>query len=437
MAASLAEEATATMVGGFARLHPAEVAGILEDEPIDETAAVIESMPAWEAAGVFQRLTPGTASGVLTQLADEKAVVLIQELETTRAASLLARLEEDHRDRLLAAMHTGRAHELRKLMSYPIDVAGHFMDPRVSTYRPASTVGQALQRLRDMGPGRRTYAIHMVDENGILTGVIPLQQLALAAPETELRMLTHEAPLSVGPLTSREEVVELLDRARMPSLPVVDFEGRLIGVIRLDQLVRAAEQEASADIQSMVGVSKEERALSKVSFAVRKRLPWLQINLATAFLAASVVGLFEDTIARVTALAVLLPVVAGQSGNTGAQALAVALRGLALREITESHWPKLVVKEFLTGLLNGIAVALVTMLGVYIWSGSAGLCIVIGSAMVFAMAIAGVAGAGIPVLLSALGQDPAQSSSIVLTTVTDVFGFFSFLGLATLFSALL
>jgi magnesium transporter len=187
----------------------------------------------------------------------------------------------------------------------------------------------------------------------------------------------------------------------------------------------------------MVGVSKDERALSKVSFAVRKRLPWLQINLLTAFLAASVVGLFEETIARVTALAVLLPVVAGQSGNTGAQALAVTLRGLALREVTERHWPKLVVKEFFAGLLNGLAVAAVTMLSVYAWSGSLGLCIVIGLAMVMAMSIAGVAGAAVPVVLSALGQDPAQSSSIVLTTVTDVFGFFSFLGLATLFSSML
>jgi magnesium transporter len=187
----------------------------------------------------------------------------------------------------------------------------------------------------------------------------------------------------------------------------------------------------------MVGVSKDERALSKVSFAVRKRLPWLQINLLTAFLAASVVGLFEDTIARVTALAVLLPVVAGQSGNTGAQALAVTLRGLALREVTERHWPKLVVKEFFAGLLNGLAVAAVTMLSVFAWSGSFGLCIVIGLAMVMAMSIAGVAGAAVPVVLSALGQDPAQSSSIVLTTVTDVFGFFSFLGLATLFSRML
>jgi magnesium transporter len=334
-------------------------------------------------------------------------------------------------------MHSGRAHEFRKLMSYPPDVAGHFMDPRVMTLRPSSTVGQALDRLRELGPGRRIYELYVVDEDGMLEGAVPLQQLALAAPETELRSLTRGKPLEVSALTSREEVVELLNQSRLASIPVVDFEGRLIGVIRLNQLVAAAEQEASADMQSMVGVSKDERALSKVSFAVKKRLPWLQINLLTAFLAASVVGLFEDTIARVTALAVLLPVVAGQAGNTGAQALAVALRGLALREITERHWPKLVVKEFLTGFLNGLAVATVTVLSVYAWSGSAGLCLVIGLAMVGAMSIAGVAGAAIPVLLSAFGQDPAQSSSIVLTTVTDISGFFSFLGLATLLSRML
>jgi magnesium transporter len=437
MATNLTEQATATMIGGFARLHPGEVARIIEDKPVEEAASVIESMAAWEAASVFQRLTPGTAAGVLARLGDETAVGYLLESETTRAAALLARLDEDHSQRLLSGMPAGRANEFRKLMSYPPDVAGFFMDPRVATFRPTATVGQALERLRDLGPARRIYAIHVVDEDGLLAGVVPLQQLALAPTASELRELTGERPPTVSALTTREEVVELFDQTKLASMPVVDFEGRLIGVIRLQQLVAAAEQEASADMQRMVGVSKDERALSKVSFAVQKRLPWLQINLATAFLAASVVGLFEETISRVTALAVLLPVVAGQSGNTGAQALAVTLRGLALREVTERHWPKLVAKEFLTGVFNGIAVALVTMLGVYVWSGSFGLCAVIGIAMVLAMAIAGVAGAAIPVLLSVLGQDPAQSSSIVLTTVTDVFGFFSFLGLATLFSAML
>jgi len=187
----------------------------------------------------------------------------------------------------------------------------------------------------------------------------------------------------------------------------------------------------------MVGASPEERALSRVSFAVRKRLPWLEINLATAFLAASVVGLFEETIARYTALAVLLPVVAGQSGNTGAQALAVIIRGLALREIRTGDWARVCLKELQVAVVNSLAVAATTSACVWAWSGSGGLALVIGLSMIASMAIAGLAGAGVPLVLTAVGQDPAQSSSIVLTTITDVTGFFSFLGIATLLSSML
>jgi magnesium transporter len=194
---------------------------------------------------------------------------------------------------------------------------------------------------------------------------------------------------------------------------------------------------ASASIQTMVGASKDERALSKASFAVRKRLPWLQINLLTAFLAAAVVGLFENTIAQFTALAVLLPVVAGQSGNAGAQALAVTMRGLALREITVRQWLPVTLKEVSVGLINGLAVALTCGIGVFVWSGSSGLVLVITLSMVLAMIAAGFAGAVVPIVLKRLGQDPAQSSSIILTTVTDVAGFFSFLGIATLLAAMI
>ena len=168
-----------------------------------------------------------------------------------------------------------------------------------------------------------------------------------------------------------------------------------------------------------------------------KRLPWLQINLLTAFLAASVVGLFENTIAKYTALAVLMPVVAGQSGNAGAQALAVTMRGLVLREISLRHWPKVVFKELYVGLMNGFAVAVTCGIGVYVWSKSFGLVLVIASAMVISMIAAGFAGALVPITLQRLGFDIAQSSSIILTTVTDVVGFFSFLGIATLLSFLL
>jgi magnesium transporter len=184
-------------------------------------------------------------------------------------------------------------------------------------------------------------------------------------------------------------------------------------------------------MQQMVGVNRDERALSPVAFAVKKRLPWLNINLLTAFLAAAVVGMFEGPIARVTSLAVLLPVVAGQSGNSGSQALAVTMRGLALREIRAVHWPRVALKELAVGVTNGLAIAVVTGAGVWLWSGKPMLSVVISVSMVLSMAAAGLAGASIPIVLKRLGQDPAQSSSIILTTVTDVIGFSSFLGFAT------
>jgi magnesium transporter len=215
------------------------------------------------------------------------------------------------------------------------------------------------------------------------------------------------------------------------------MDDNLLGIIRYNALVNAAKQDASHDVQAMFGAGKDERALSKVSFAIRKRLPWLEINLATAFLAAAVVGIFEETIARMTVLAIFLPVVAGQSGNTGSQALAVTMRGLALREIRTRHWFQVARKEILVGFLNGCAVALTTSLIVLFWADSVGLAVVIAISMILSMAIAGLSGAIIPILLQSLGQDPAQSSSIILTTVTDVVGFFSFLGLATVLSSFL
>jgi magnesium transporter len=220
-------------------------------------------------------------------------------------------------------------------------------------------------------------------------------------------------------------------------LPVIDFDGHLVGVIRQAKLASAIQQETTMDILSMVGASRDERALAPATYSVRKRLPWLQINLLTAFLAASIVGIFEGTIAQYTALAVLLPVVAGQSGNAGAQALAVTMRGLVLREISLRHWPKVVFKEVNVGLMNGLAIAFTTAIGVYFWSKSFGLVMVIVASMVISMVAAGFAGALIPITLQRFGQDPAQSSSIILTTVTDVVGFFSFLGIATLFSSAL
>jgi magnesium transporter len=310
------------------------------------------------------------------------------------------------------------------------------MDPRVSSLRAGSSVAEALTRLRAI-PRRGLRELIVVDDQGRLAGRVEIHDLAVADPQASLREITRGIVAAVKDLDPREEVVAALQAHPITTLPVVNHAGRFLGVIRQLELVAALEKEATLDIQTMVGASRDERALSGPAFAVRKRLPWLQINLLTAFLAAAVVGLFESTIAKFTALAVLLPVVAGQSGNAGAQALAVTMRGLALREITLRHLRRVLGKETLAGLANGVAVAATTALGVYVWSRSLGLVLVISIAMVVSMLAAGVAGAMVPVLLHRFGQDPATASSIILTTVTDVVGFLSFLGVATLFAAML
>jgi magnesium transporter len=436
MAAESVARARKIVLQSYLRAYPGEAAANMEGLPVREVARLLEATPPSVSSAVLERLTPDIAVEALVKTGAEGAAKMLESMDPARAAALLARADEDARRERLALIDPQIAAEVESLLSYPADTAGTLMDPRVTSLRPEATVRQALARLRSLRD-RRIAEVYLVDGDGRLSGLVPLQDLAVAAPGQLLESVARGVPASAQAISSREQVVETMRENKLSSLPVVDFEGRLLGIIRHGALVAAAQEEASVDIQTMVGASKEERVLSPVGFAVRKRLPWLQINLATAFLAASVVGIFEDTIARFTALAVLLPVVAGQSGNTGAQALAVTMRGLALREVRVQHWLPVVFKELRVAALNGLAVAMVTCLGVYLWSSSSGLTLVIGLAMVISMVMAGAAGAAVPMLLSAMGQDPAQSSSIVLTTVTDIVGFLSFLGLATLFASML
>lgn len=423
--------ATRALIQAFFHLHPAEAARALGTAPVPEALGQLDAGGGPAAARVFERLDPDRA----VQLLEEMDEALFRRLWTSMdpgvGAALLARLAPGARPPRLAALPRELAAEMEELMRYPAGSAGRLMDTAVTVFRADETAGEALDRIRSF-PERRVHDLCVIDGAGRLTAVLPLQEVAVAQPAESLGGLARRPPVSVQAMASREEVVELLEAHKLSSLPVVSFEGRVRGILRHDALVEAAQQEATGDLQTMVGAGREERALSPPALAVRQRLPWLQVNLATAFLAAAVVALFEDTIARFTALAVFLPVVAGQSGNTGAQALAVAMRGLALREFRPRNWFPVARKELLAGLINGLAVALVTALAAYLWSGGIGLPLVIATAMVFSMAMAGLTGALIPVVLTVLGKDPAQSASIVLTTVTDVLGFLSFLGLAAL-----
>lgn len=424
------------LIQQFVERYPEEVALQLGDASTDEAVGVLQRVDDAGAANVLQRMELDHGARILASLDDAILSSLLAQLDPIFIARLFAHLDESAHARTLALAGANRGREIQEILSYPPGTAGSLMDAQISTFALDCTAIAALERIRRLG-NRRTTDLVLRDKNDHYAGMVRLSDVVAADPELLLGELRDGATVQVQPMTPRDEVVELLNTYRLTSLPVVDFAGQVVGVIRHDGLVSAAQQNLAAGVQEMVGASAEERALSKPWVGIRSRLPWLHINLVTAFLAAAVVGLFEDTIAKFTALAVLLPVVAGQSGNTGAQALAVTMRGLALREIRTSHAARVLAKELVIGFCNGIAIAVVTAVGVFVWSQSSGLALVMLFAMLASMILASIAGAAIPVVLSKLGHDPATASSIILTTATDVVGFLSFLGLATLLAGML
>jgi magnesium transporter len=426
-----ADAAVVALNERFVLDFPHEAARELEALPARAASELLSVLPARAVVRAWQALTRDNARAVLERLPAPLRVHVLTEAEPAVSAAVLAQLTPRRRGAMLARLDPQVARELAAMLDYPEGSAGQLMDFRLTPLRANLSAGEALSRVRS-GRQPDLRELFVVDDEGRLAGRVEVQDIAVADEATPLREVTRRILAVAQELDPREELVELLQQRPITALPVVDHAGRLVGVIRQATLVAAVEAESSVDIQTMVGASRDERALSGPLFAVRKRLPWLHINLVTAFLAAAVVGMFEGIIAKVTALAVLLPVVAGQSGNAGAQALAVTMRGLVLREISLRHWPRVLLKEAATGTLNGIAVAITTAAGVWLWSHSAGLVGVIAASMVISMIVAGVAGALVPVVLRRLGQDPATASSIILTTVTDVVGFLSFLGIATL-----
>jgi len=411
--------------------HPLDAARKIEELPIADVLEATARIPAKILTPVWQYLLPETGAKLLGALPDAISDQLLAELTPSQAVRLLGFLPETDVKERVSRLAPVPQRDIETLLSYPRDTAGRMMNTAIYTYRSDSTVGDTLERLRKDGMST-ARSLFLVDDGQRLTGIVSLTDVAISQPEVTLAALEQPIVAAVRPIDSLSEITEILKGGNVLDLPVVDLDGVLLGALTHQNLARTIQKDATLNLQTMVGASKEERALSSPLFTVQKRMPWLQINLLTAFMAAAVVGIFEATIAQVTALAVLLPVVAGQSGNTGAQALAVTMRGLALREITVRQWAKVLRKEVIAGFLNGICIAATCGIGVYLWSQSLGLVAVIMSSMVLAMVAAGFAGAIIPVILTRLGQDPATSSSIILTTVTDIAGFFAFLGIATI-----
>ncbi|MEZ6060948.1 MAG: magnesium transporter [Planctomycetaceae bacterium] len=423
----------------FAELHPDDASRVVETFSVGDAQQLLDSLPEHQRVSLLERLSLDKAMPLIVAMSVDRAAEVLAEMSPRSAAAILKQAKEDERAAILEAVPASSRRTLQQLVEFPDDCAGGMMEPRVAALSIDLNVQQAIARLRST-PREALHYLYVTDRSQRLVGVLNMRDLLLANPTQQLEPMVRTNVFVIPDTMPREEVVNQMRERKFLAVPVVDFEGRLIGVVQHSEALKAGQLEGFEDLQRIVGAGATERALSPVRVVVKNRLPWLLVNLVTAFMAAFVVGLFEGVISRVAALAVLLPVVAGQGGNTGSQSLAVVMRGVALREIIPGVSGRVVRKEVLGGLINGALISVVTAAAVLGWRLATGeslpdagrLCVVIGSSMIVTMAMAALAGSVIPLILRALGRDPAQSASIFLTTATDIIGFGSFLGCAAL-----
>jgi magnesium transporter len=328
--------------------------------------------------------------------------------------------------------------QVRELLTYPEDSVGRIMTTDFMSFPKNLSAQEAIDKIRKLGSKRFPASyVYVVDDEAHLLGVLNMRDLMLAPPDRRLEFIMRKDVFIVNCFVDTEEAAAELAKRKYFAAPVVDGQNHLLGIIKAERMIQGVREDVTKDIQLMFGAGGDERAFSSVLFSLKKRLPWLHVNLATAFLAASVVAVFEGMIAKLTVLAVFLPVVAGQGGNAGAQSLAVVMRGIVMREIPKGKKLRLVLKEGILGGINGAVIGTVTATIVWIWNGNPYLGLVIGLGMIVNLVFAGLSGSSIPILMKRIGIDPAQSSSIILTTVTDVVGFLAFLGFAVMFQGYL
>ncbi len=385
----------------------------------------------------IQTLAPHAVADLLEKRAPDEGVSVLQELNPMVAQQVLHEMENEHRCRIIAAAPVEKARQWVRNQQYPEDSIGWLMEPPVAVFRPAMTVQDTIEALRKLTQRAFITYGYVTDEANKLLGVLVFRDLMLARPETKLSEVMYKEIFFLQPDMELTDAMKLTVNRHIPVYPVCDAEGRLLGLVRGQNLFEARAIEISAQAGSMVGVEKEERLSTPLLRSLRFRHPWLQVNLLTAFAAAAVVGIFQETLDRLVILAAFLPVLAGQSGNTGCQTLAVALRGMTMGELEPGRERHLVVKEGLLGLFNGILVGLSAAAGMFIYAKMQGnaeawsLALVVWLSMVVSCVASGISGALIPLILRKVGADPATASSIFLTTATDVVSMGVFLGLAS------
>ena len=429
--------ATANLVNLLQKQHPADLAQLfseLSDKDRHAAFSVLAERNSRLAMEALSELGPEAGASQLADRSAEDIVRLTQELPTDDAAALIDYLPEDLSAAVLELIQKRPAGgDVGELLEYPERTAGRIMNPKVFALSEDMTAGEAITAVQSSRDVEVVFYLYIVDARRHLVGVASLRRLLLVPPSTPLKRIMTTDVISVRADMDQEEVARQVASYNLLAIPVVDEENKLAGVITVDDIIDVIKDEATEDVYRLAGVSSDDRVFTSPLESLRKRLPWLLVNLVTAFVAASIVWLFTDTIALLPVLAMLMPVVAGMGGNAATQTLTVIVRGIALGELTWGNTRKALFKEALVGVGNGTACGLVGFAIVFALTRDPILGLVLGLAMVITMFVAATAGTVIPLILRALKVDPALASSVFITTMTDMFGFFSFLGLAQVF----
>lgn len=415
-------------------MSPHELAAHLHRLQPDEAAALLAGLPQSRAADALAELDAEHSEDLLAAMDGGLFSKLLPMLAPNRAADLIGHLHPARRREVLASIPAEASASIAGLLRHPPDSAGGVMSNRFIALRADQTVEecQNMLRAREKEETEDVAYLYVTDAQKKLVGVVSLRDLVFRRAERKIEEIMSRQVAHVYVDDDQEKIAQLFERHHYLGLPVLERDGTLVGVVPASEVIDIVQEEATEDMQLMVGLSGEEHALTPWRRSLKPRLLWLNINLVTAFAAAAIVNVFESTIAKWTVLAVFLPIIAGQGGNAGSQTLTVIIRGMATGEMSPGDGRKALLKELTLGLLNGLAIGLVVGILCLFWKGNVVLGIVVAVAMVLNMLAAALSGVLVPYGLRALKIDPALASSIIVTTVTDVAGFFFFLGLAAM-----
>ena len=417
-------------------LPGAEAAHLLESSPPREREILWQLLNQEQETEVLQYLGEEVRVELLRDLPTEELVELIEDLDTDDLADLLQELPEQVTSRVLAGLDAQNRERLEQVMNYPEDTAGGLMNTDVITVRPEITFSVVQRYLRRLGDiPKTTDNLLVVNRKNQFVGVLPLTRVLISDPGTSVREAMITDVEAIPATQDAHEVAKLFERLDLVTAPVVDDNGMLVGRITIDDVVDVIMEEAEHSLMGMAGLDEDEDTFGSVWHTVRRRALWLGINLLTALAASAVISLFEDTLEKVVALAVLMPIVASMGGIAGSQTLTLVIRAMALGQVQAGNTRYLLTKELAVGALNGLLWALVIGATAALWFDDPSLGVIIGCAMILNLVVAAGAGALIPMVMKRMGIDPALAGAVVLTTVTDIVGFMAFLGLATLLYA--